>query len=129
MKDHGLLLYDSFLLHHGHSTRITWHGFKLGQPDRGDASRSLAMHLSGTVPQGHAEEVFLIANAHWESHKFELPRQEGRCWNRFVDTVLSGDNAIAEHWLSRPLEDTSHRTAARSVVVLVAGACHAPRVP
>ena len=120
-KGHGLLLHDSFSLQQGHGPRMTWHGFKLGQPDWGEASHSLAMHLSGTVPQGRAEELFLIANAHWEAHEFELPRLEGQRWHRFVDTALSGDAAIAEHWRSHPLDSPRYRAAARSVVVLVAG--------
>jgi len=120
-KGHKLLLHDSFALQNGHGPRIAWHGFKLGQPDWSDESRSLAMHLFGTVPEGKAEELFLIANAHWEAHEFELPRAEGQRWHRFVDTALSGDQAIAEHWLSRPLESPACRVEARSVVVLVAG--------
>jgi len=120
-----LLLHDSFVPQDGHGPRIAWHGFRLGQPDWGEASHSLAMHLSGTVPQGRAEEVFLIANAHWEPHEFELPRQDGQRWHQFVDTALSGDDAIAEHWRSRPMEHATCRADARSVVVLVADACEA----
>jgi len=121
-KGHGLLLDDSYVLQDGCGPRLTWHGFRLGQPDWGADSRSLAMHLSGTVPSGRAEELFLIANAHWEPHDFELPSRPGQCWHRFVDTALPGDAAIAQPGTLPGLTGATYHADARSVVVLVTGA-------
>ncbi|MFM8330522.1 MAG: glycogen debranching protein GlgX [Candidatus Methylumidiphilus sp.] len=127
-KGHGLLLHDSFALQDSHGPRIVWHGVKLGQPDWGPESRSLAMHLSGTTAQGRADDILLIANAHWEAHDFELPKLDGRRWHCFVDTQRPGDEAIAEHWLSRPLDHAhSYRAGARSVVALVGGSAEVVR--
>jgi isoamylase len=46
-KSHELLRYDRFTVHDGVGPRIDWHGFRLGEPDWSEGSRSLAMHLSG----------------------------------------------------------------------------------
>ena len=120
-RNHGLLLYDSFLLQNGHGPKITWHGLKLGQPDWGEQSRSIAMHLSGNTPHGPADDIYLIANSHIGTHEFQLPRLDGRQWSRFVDTCLEGDEAIKEPgFMSRLDNQHSYRVNGRSVVVLVA---------
>jgi glycogen operon protein len=51
-----------------------WHGVKLGQPDWGDSSHSLAV-----TAEARDEKllVHLILNAYWESLEFELPRVGG----------------------------------------------------
>jgi isoamylase len=120
-KNHDLLRYDSFQLQNGHGTQITWHGFNLGQPDWGEQSRCVAMHLAGSTPNGPADDIYLIANGYGEHHDFELPRLDNRLWCRFVDTSLDGDEAIFSGGLMPQLGNQhSYRMKDRSVVVLIA---------
>lgn len=121
-KEYALLRYDSFMVKDGYGPEISWHGTRLGQPDWSGESRSLAMHLSGSTPQGRAKDMFLIANAHWEPKEFELPRLESRHWLRFVDTNYQGDEAITELDKMRPLnEQCVYHVGSRSIAVLMAG--------
>ena len=100
---------------------IEWHGVKLGQPDWSWHSRSLAMHLSRQNENGGEDHIYLIANAHWEEHAFELPVIPNRNWLRFVDTTLEPP---ADIWdlagATFVVPDRSYRVGPRSVVVLVA---------
>jgi isoamylase len=121
-RNHELLRHDSFVVRNGQGARISWHGFRVGQPDWSDASLSLAMHLSGSTASGPAADMYLIANAHWEPGDFELPRLDHGRWHRFVDTGLPGDEAITEAVGQSPLDDPcSYHVGGRSVVVLIAG--------
>ncbi len=95
-KNHDILRYDSFLIQNGYGPRITWHGFKVGQPDWSEQSRSVVMHLAGATPGGLADDIYLIANSHSESHHYELPLLDNRRWLRFVDTSIDGEDAIME---------------------------------
>ncbi|MGR9073890.1 MAG: glycogen debranching protein GlgX [Gammaproteobacteria bacterium] len=121
-KDHELLRYDSFVIEDGKGAQFTWHGFRLGRPDWGEDSRCLAMHLSGNTQAGKGDDIYLIANAHWEAHGFDIPPLEnGRKWERFVDTALSGGDAIIESAAERPAINADfYLVQPRSVVVLVA---------
>ena len=120
-RNHDLLCYDSFQMKNGYGPLISWHGFKLGQPDWGEQSRSIAMHLSGKTTNGPADDIYLIANSYNEAHEFELPRLDGLQWSRFVDTWLEGDEAIADLGFMHQLNNQhSYRVNGRSVVVLVA---------
>ena len=50
---------------------LAWHGVKLGQPDWGESSPSIAF----TVEVRKEKLLFhLILNAYWEPLDFELPR-------------------------------------------------------
>jgi isoamylase len=120
-RSHNLLRYDSFTVREGLGAEIHWHGFRLGEPDWGHDSHSLAMHLRGNAPGGRAEDIFLIANAHWEAHDFELPPLDEGAWCGFVDTGKAGDEAIQELDTLKPLLDSHrYRVESRGMVVLVA---------
>ncbi len=123
-KDHDLLRHDSFVMNNGEGVQLNWHGFHLDKPNWDDDSQSLAMHLSGVTQSKKADDIFLIANSHWENHNFELPTlSEGRHWLRFIDTSLTGEETIIEVPEKRPLIKTSNYYAnSRSIVVLVASA-------
>jgi glycogen operon protein len=97
---------------------IAWHGVKLGQPDWSWESRSLAMHLKDIR---HPEDIFIIANAHWEGHKFELPSLGvGRGWFRVVDTFLEPPFDMVEEGMEpRLMEQRLYEVGPRSVVVLL----------
>jgi len=119
-KLHELLRYDRFTVKDGVGPRIDWHGFRLGEPDWSEGSRSLAMHLSGNGPSGFSDDIYLIANAHWEGREFGLPVPREGQWLRFVDTGREGDDAIAEPGCLVPIEDLArYYVRGRSVVVLV----------
>ena len=66
----------------------TWHGVKVGQPDWGPHSHSLA--LEAELRQ-EGLRMFLILNAYWEPLDFELPRLGdggASSWRRWIDTSL-----------------------------------------
>jgi isoamylase len=95
-----------------------WHGVKLGQPDWGEDSHSLAFEAE-LRPEGL--RVYLILNAHWEPLEFELPSAgDGAAggWRRWIDTVLASPQDIVE-WPTAPaVSGPTYPAAARSVVVL-----------
>jgi glycogen operon protein len=96
---------------------IAWHGTKLGKPDWDGESRTLAVHL---LAAGGDAPIYLIVNAHWEAHAFELPKPPGgTSWRRFVDTSLpAGDDAL-EPGAEVAVTPGRYTAGPRSVVVLV----------
>lgn len=95
-----------------------WHGVKLGQPDWGDSSHSLAF----TVEARNENIMFhMILNAYWEPLEFELPpadQQSEIAWQRWIDTALDSPHDI-EEWKAAPLIPTrTYHSAPHSVVVL-----------
>ena len=64
-----------------------WHGVKLGQPDWGYHSHSLAFEALLEEAELH---VYAIFNAYWEPLDFELPTPSGGAgsWRRWIDTAL-----------------------------------------
>jgi isoamylase len=98
---------------------VEWHGVGLHQPDWSPDSRTLAMHLHGR-PDGALEHVYLISNAHWEAHEFELPVISGWRWVRVVDTNFDAPDDIAEPGQERPLSAPRHyMVGPRSTIVLM----------
>jgi glycogen operon protein len=81
------------------------------------ASRTLGMHLSDRSDL----DLYLMANAHWEEHRFQLPAPAwGRRWMRLLDTALPSPDDILEDHRLRPLDDERrYAVGPRSVVVLV----------
>lgn len=119
-KSHDLLRHDSFTLKDGLGLQIDWHGHQLGQPDWGFESRSIAAHMFGQNGDGVAQNIYLIANSHWEAGTFQLPELNDKKWHRFIDTSLPGEFAILE---SSNLENLAvqhqYLVEARTVVVLI----------
>jgi glycogen operon protein len=97
---------------------IAWHGCRVGQPDWSWESRSLALHLLGGSED---VDLFLMANAHWESLTFELPASSGqKQWYRFVDTSLEPPDDICQAGAEPSLADPQrYEVGPRTVVVLV----------
>jgi glycogen operon protein len=97
-----------------------WHGVKVGQPDWGGYSHSLAFEA---VLQWEGLHVYLILNAFWEPLEFELPPAgDGRTgpWRRWIDTALESPQDIVP-WQTAPAwPDNTYRTAAHSAVMLFA---------
>ncbi len=76
------------------------------------------MHL---LPVGGDDDIYVIANAHWEPHVFELPRlPPGKSWRRFVDTRVEPPEDAAEPDAEPVLPaQGSYAADPRSTVVLV----------
>jgi len=94
---------------------------KLGQPDWGESSHSIAV----SVEIRKERLLFhLIFNAYWEPLDFELPRVDKageNPWRRWIDTALDSPNDIL-HWNeAESVPGYTYRAEARSVVVLFAG--------
>jgi glycogen operon protein len=103
---------------HPHTPSITWHGSRLGHPDWSWESRCLAMHVNG----GDEDiDLFLIANAHWEAHEFELPTLAApRHWHRFIDTLRESPDEICPEGEAPPLANPhGYEVGPRTVVVLI----------
>ena len=98
---------------------LTWHGCQLDAPDWSHESRTLAMHLD---PSESAEShIYLMANAHWQSHYFHLPTLSGSpSWCRVIDTSRPSPHDICPE-AEAPRLNTPHvyDVGPRSVVVLV----------
>ncbi len=119
-RDHELLRRGTFSGRGGgDAPQVEWHGVGLHAPDWSHPSRSLAMHLHGR-PDHQQDHIYLIANAHWEPHEFELPVVPGWTWLRSIDTSLEPPLDIAEADAPQPLaHPLRYLVQPRSVVVLV----------
>jgi glycogen operon protein len=98
---------------------VEWSGVRVGAPDLGDNSHSIAL-----TAHADAGSIHLIFNAWWDELTFDLPRpRSGReRWRRVVDTSLDPpDDIVGDIDDAQPC-DGGYRAAARSVVVLVARA-------
>jgi glycogen operon protein len=97
--------------------RIEWHGMKLGCPDWGDESHSLAF-TAGTLDGRYL--VHGMVNAYWEPLTFELPPPAGvhQGWHRAIDTSLDPPEDICDGPDAAPFVDKSYRVESRSIVLL-----------
>jgi isoamylase len=97
-----------------------WHGVKVGQPDWGEHSHSLALEAE---LRREALRVYLILNAFWEPLDFDVPRigDDGAGpWRRWIDTALDSPQDIVPWRIAPAWSADTYRAAARSVVVLFA---------
>ncbi len=96
----------------------TWHGVKLGQPDWGEQSHSIA--FTARI-RSERMTFHLMLNAFWESLEFELPETAGP-WRRWIDTSRPAPEDIVK-WPDAPATPGgSYRVGPRTVVVLYAAA-------
>jgi len=104
------------------TAKCSWHGVKLGQPDWGPGSRSVAFTAE---LQGEKMLMHLILNAYWEPLEFELPRPgDGATWRRWIDTALASPQDIIPWQESPAIAASTYRAESRSVVVLFARPDH-----
>ena len=100
---------------------LAWHGVKLGQPDWGESSHSIAF----TVEIRREKLLFhVILNAYWEPLDFELPQPDKSSenpWRRWIDTALDSPHDIVQWETAESVPGYAYRTQARSVVVLFCG--------
>ncbi len=98
---------------------IYWHGVKLGQPDWGHHSHSLAFEL---VHPEFEEHLHVIVNAYWEPLDFELPLLPfGKTWHRVIDTSLASPEDFSDPPTPLPDGQMKYTAQARSVVLLTEG--------
>jgi isoamylase len=97
---------------------LSWHGVKLGQPDWGESSHSIAF----TVEIRREKMLFhSIFNAYWEALDFELPRVDKTSenpWRRWIDTALDSPHDILQWETAESVPGYVYRVQARSVVML-----------
>jgi glycogen operon protein len=100
-------------------TARAWHGVRVGQPDWGHNSHSLAIEVD---LWSDGVRGYVILNAYWEPLDFELPQvgdaKAGR-WHRWIDTALDSPHDIVPWLETVPVSDASYRAHARSVAVLL----------
>jgi isoamylase len=97
---------------------LEWSGVRVGAPDLGDDSHSIALTL-----RTDAGALSFIFNAYWEALEFELPRPDvtAGAWRRIVDTSLdSPDDIVADFDAATEVAAPSYHAQARSVVLLAA---------
>jgi len=93
---------------------VTWHGVRLGQPDWGVNSHTLAATVRS--PSGR-QQLHAILNAWSEPLGFALPSVEGG-WRRWIDTSREPPEDVCE-WDAAPSHPTqTYEVAPRSLVVL-----------
>jgi glycogen operon protein len=101
-------------------TDIIWHGVRLGQPDWGENSHSLAFELLNPTDPTIQEHFYVLLNAYWEPLEFDLPElPEGRRWARLVDTGQPAPCDFSEPAELLPTDTTTYLAKSRSAVVLV----------
>ena len=115
-EDYGLSLTELL-----RRARFDWNGIRLGQPDWGDDSHSLAC----TVRSGPGRLPFwlhMMFNAYWEALDFELPPGPDNAasgWRRWVDTALESPEDIVDISASAPpVPGTHYRVMPRSIAML-----------
>lgn len=114
-QDHRLTLAE--LTQHA---RVQLHGVRLGRPDHGHESRSLAVTASSL--SGDLLMHFAL-NAWWEPLDFELPTLPAwasSSWRRIIDTARAAPDDLVEFARAERVEGELHRVAPRTVVALFA---------
>ena len=102
----------------GPQARITWHGVRLGKPDLGDQSHSLAFTLHDP---GCGSRLHVMLNAYWEALDFELPvLLAGEAWRCIVNTALPSPQDFQPLEAASPVEQDHFTVQARSSVILMA---------
>jgi isoamylase len=100
--------------------KLTWHGVRLGQPDWGNYSHSLAL---GMEVRRQELRFHVILNAYWEPLDFELPAVgsgDRDPWHRWIDTTLDSPLDIVEWQKAPSVPGRTYQVGPRSVVVLLA---------
>jgi isoamylase len=91
------------------------HGVRLGEPDTGYESHSIALTFRSPDLAAH-----VICNAYWEPLEFDLPDPSaGGEWRRLIDTNLPSPENLLPDPAQAPSVGGSYWAAPRSVVVLV----------
>ena len=107
-----------FAAREGEESHITWHGVRLGQPDWGENSHSLAFTLHH---KQSGEHLHVMLNSYWQALPFELPPLlTGESWHRLIDTALPAPDDFCEPDAAPRIHEDVYRVPLRAVAVLVA---------
>ncbi len=102
------------------SSHITWHGVRLGRPDWGPDSHSVAFELH--YPEA-GDHLHVMLNAYWEPLEFALPPlPEGERWRCIVDTALDAPEDFREPASAPVVEGNAYRVESRASVLLMSAA-------
>jgi glycogen operon protein len=102
----------------GEGAHIVWHGVRLGEPDWGHDSHSIAFTLH--CPR-HKDQLHVMLNAYWKPLVFELPPlSEDENWHCIVDTAQPSPDDFCPPNEAPPIADGAYRVADRSAVLLMA---------
>src|SRR4029079_2350323 len=101
------------------TSRIEWHGVRLGAPDWGPESRTLAVTIQGVDSR---RKLQLILNAHSEALTFDVPEPEGPIWKLIVDTARPSPDDIRAWKDAAPFRGRTCTAQPRSVIVLISAA-------
>ncbi len=120
-KDHSVLRKSSFGPdQEGRGIVMHWGGRMPGAADWSDESRLLSLYLCEHPVFEPGEQIYLIANSHWEAADCELPNIAWGRWHRFVDTSLAAPFDMAGRGEEVEISQNRYFVNARSVVILVA---------
>ena len=102
-------------------SEVNWHGTLLNQPNWGDEqSRCLAVTYGDTAEDSdQMANVHCMFNMYWDAVEFEIPRIEGLCWYRSVDTGQPTPYDISEPSDMVRIDTPTYLVDGRSIVVLV----------
>ncbi len=103
-----------------------WHGVKVGQPDWGPQSHSVAVSAE---LKNERIVLYMILNAYWEPLDFELPpvgNGSANPWCRWIDTALDSPLDIVPWQTAPSIPGFTYHAESRSVVVLFADLTRAP---
>jgi glycogen operon protein len=93
-----------------------WNGVRLGEPDLGESSRSIALTVRSPAGAFH-----LILNAYWEPLDFDLPVADAATggWRRIIDTARpSPDDIALDYGAATAVDTPTFRAEARSIALL-----------
>jgi isoamylase len=102
---------------HADEPSIVWHGTRLGAPDWGPDSHSIAFTLRH--PES-GERIHVMLNAYWEPLTFEAPALSGaKRWLRIVDTSKPAPEDFIEKARAEAIDHPTYRVDSRSSVLLL----------
>ena len=100
--------------------RLEWHGVKLGQPDWGHESHSIALTAWSLTGRS---AFHLLVNAWQEPLEFELPSAQGLpggCWRRWLDTSRPSPADIMPMTAASPVAGGSYLLPPHALAVVLA---------
>jgi isoamylase len=101
-------------------SRLEWHGIRVGEPDWGEESRSIAL----TAWSLTGKKVFhFMFNAGWEPLTFQLPQPPEHPvlqWRRWLDTSLPSPSDIVPMEEAPPVPGACYELPPRSMAALFA---------
>ncbi|HEY2843231.1 MAG TPA: glycogen debranching enzyme, partial [Bryobacteraceae bacterium] len=128
-RAHAVLRRGSYLHEEGaREIAMHWGGTDPDFADWSDESRLLTLHLFEKPVEKpfekQGEQIYMIANAHWEAAACRLPRLDWGEWRRFADTSLPAPEDIADPGSEAAIPQDRYVVQPRSVVLLTGKAWH-----